>query len=706
MPSRRFRLVISIQKELRDSANAMKEPANLEDNHLSPQAQQARDEIVDLILQGQQVRAIRRYIQASGKGISEAKTVIDRLSELLEKPGLDAAEKAFLAGFRATLNCPERPPPERGAAELSREASAEDANPDTNALDPLPTKPPRVRAAVAGRASSPRAGDNSRKDSLRIDWEGFVTGGGALMLLLSVICIGGSAYTLVRGFAQDSWAKVPGNITQARIAAPTQPGKPRRKLFAYEYQVDDKTYSSERYSFENVGGDRSVGIQRYSPGDRVTVYYNPQNPSIAVLEKKKPGFFVVVVLILGIVFLLASIGSLLARNAMALFTRAGVRGLLSQLASRREKPLEPPADKRFDARDPDAHGAPPLPRKNPLSHGDWKNEAPNHRIVPWYAYLAAFVIGTLLIWLPGRLIDLFHHMGAGFLSELLGAGVTGVGFGGIAFGFAYFWSRHSSLWGMMVSFPACAMLLGWLMSTVLSNPSVPTSLLFTVAIAVTTCMGLSVLGGHLGAERYRMQKRMRSDRVLAEGEISNTAFAAPTPLREFLNDLRKRFKGENVPWFGWLALTEKTSNRLWGLAGLLLALAGLFYVGKNIFLAAGQDDWVPVPAVVVSSETTKTSKGSGFSTYYSSRFKYRYQVDGIRYTGDRYSFWSLGGDPSEGVALYRPGDHLTVYHHPTYPHYAAVELRSPSLFTWSAGLLLLLIAIPSGWMLWTGKSNG
>ncbi|MCB1776130.1 MAG: DUF3592 domain-containing protein, partial [Candidatus Competibacteraceae bacterium] len=66
--------------------------------------------------------------------------------------------------------------------------------------------------------------------------------------------------------------------------------------------------------------DRSTGIQRYNPGDQVTVYYNPQNPSVAVLEKKKPGFFVFVVLIFGIVFLLASIGRLFAGNATALFT--------------------------------------------------------------------------------------------------------------------------------------------------------------------------------------------------------------------------------------------------------------------------------------------------------------------------------------------------------------------------------------------------
>ncbi|MBK5967492.1 hypothetical protein CCR91_01530 [Thiorhodovibrio winogradskyi] len=58
------------------------------------------------------------------------------------------------------------------------------------------------------------------------------------------------------------------------------------------------------------------------------------------------------------------------------------------------------------------------------------------------------------------------------------------------------------------------------------------------------------------------------------------------------------------------------------------------------------------------------------------------------------------------MKLYRVGHSLTVYHHPTWPGYAVVERMSPSFFTFSAGVLLLLVAVPAGWMLWTGKSNG
>ncbi len=139
---------------------------------------------------------------------------------------------------------------------------------------------------------------------------------------------------------------------------------------------------------------------------------------------------------------------------------------------------------------------------------------------------------------------------------------------------------------------------------------------------------------------------------------------------------------------------------------MLLGLAGLLYVGQIMILAAGQHDWVPVEAVVEQSYSTKSVKGSGFRTYTSHHFKYSYQVDGLQYTGERYSFWSVSGEPPTGTALYRRRDKLIVYHHPTRPRYAVVELKAPSFFTWLFGLLALLIAIPGGWMLWSGTSRG
>jgi hypothetical protein len=194
---------------------------------------------------------------------------------------------------------------------------------------------------------------------MRIDWHDFITGGGALYLGLALFCGGGAVYTLIHGGAQDDWAETPGVVTMARVAPPDEPGKrekrifvyeyevdgrtyssDEKRIFAYEYEVDGTTYSSDRYSFANVGRDRALGIQRLDPGDRVIVHYDPQNPSRAVLEKREPGFFVYVVLLFGIAFLLASIGSLLARDATALFTSAGIRKLLAGADEHQKEPYD------------------------------------------------------------------------------------------------------------------------------------------------------------------------------------------------------------------------------------------------------------------------------------------------------------------------------------------------------------------------------
>lgn len=110
--------------------------------------------------------------------------------------------------------------------------------------------------------------------------------------------------------------------------------------FAYEYQVDGKTYQSNRYAYASVGGDQSVGVKRYKDGDPVTVYYNPRDPSSAALVKQRPGLWVYIVLVFGLAFLLAAISSLLTGETFALFSRSGWIDLREQWTNRREQAIE------------------------------------------------------------------------------------------------------------------------------------------------------------------------------------------------------------------------------------------------------------------------------------------------------------------------------------------------------------------------------
>src|SRR5439155_23288043 len=55
----------------------------------------------------------------------------------------------------------------------------------------------------------------------------------------------------------------------------------------YDYQVETHVYSSERISFSDFAHTKDYAqsfINKYPKGKEVTVYYQPSNPSLAVLE--------------------------------------------------------------------------------------------------------------------------------------------------------------------------------------------------------------------------------------------------------------------------------------------------------------------------------------------------------------------------------------------------------------------------------------
>lgn len=63
----------------------------------------------------------------------------------------------------------------------------------------------------------------------------------------------------------------------------------------FTYQIGDQTYNGKRISFGGVvGKNNQAAVQQslasYTPGSQVTVFYNPQDTSEAVLERKAGGF--------------------------------------------------------------------------------------------------------------------------------------------------------------------------------------------------------------------------------------------------------------------------------------------------------------------------------------------------------------------------------------------------------------------------------
>ena len=93
---------------------------------------------------------------------------------------------------------------------------------------------------------------------------------------------------LDRALRSRGWRSTPGRIlgaTTLRVRAPI--GWVSSPAVAYEYTVAGETYQAQTIDYR---GSVSLGAavqtaQFYRPGRRVTVYYDPANPSLAVLER-------------------------------------------------------------------------------------------------------------------------------------------------------------------------------------------------------------------------------------------------------------------------------------------------------------------------------------------------------------------------------------------------------------------------------------
>ncbi len=117
---------------------------------------------------------------------------------------------------------------------------------------------------------------------------------GAILFVLVVLnaIFLGILYFMRRKVSQVSgWPSTQGVITASTVEArASEDGYTDYPVVRYSYQVGGQAHKGSRIApGMEVGGSgaRSVAA-RYAMGASVTVYYNPQNPADAVLEKKAP----------------------------------------------------------------------------------------------------------------------------------------------------------------------------------------------------------------------------------------------------------------------------------------------------------------------------------------------------------------------------------------------------------------------------------
>src|SRR2546429_5127182 len=112
------------------------------------------------------------------------------------------------------------------------------------------------------------------------------------------------------------WPTVTGRIVNAAVEDGPPRGRPipvasHRAVVTYVYEVEGKEWESHRVFMGDeqfrTGDDARDRVRRYEPGTPVQVYYDPQNPSSAVLEPYAAWFetakwIVLAVLSVGVVF--------------------------------------------------------------------------------------------------------------------------------------------------------------------------------------------------------------------------------------------------------------------------------------------------------------------------------------------------------------------------------------------------------------------
>lgn len=124
-----------------------------------------------------------------------------------------------------------------------------------------------------------------------------------VLMILNVVFLAIIFFTRRRMATVSQWPTTMGTVQGSRIdyRHSSDSGTVEYPVVEYSYQVGGQTYHGSKIApGMEVGGTgaRKV-VGRYPAGAQVMVFYNPQNPSDAVLERKAPAQWLMWVLLAG-----------------------------------------------------------------------------------------------------------------------------------------------------------------------------------------------------------------------------------------------------------------------------------------------------------------------------------------------------------------------------------------------------------------------
>ena len=117
-----------------------------------------------------------------------------------------------------------------------------------------------------------------------------------ILMVLVLAGVGIAVYgtgTVIDAYKSTDWPQADGSVTASGVEMKSDATDGRTRALryspavSYSYDVDGRTYSLDRLGFTRVWtGDESDAqsiVRRYPVGQTVTVYYDPGDPSMAVL---------------------------------------------------------------------------------------------------------------------------------------------------------------------------------------------------------------------------------------------------------------------------------------------------------------------------------------------------------------------------------------------------------------------------------------
>lgn len=151
---------------------------------------------------------------------------------------------------------------------------------------------------------------------------------GAIFFLVGAIMLAMGVDGYRDGQATKSWSSTTATILSSEVREDVETSRDSRGMertkstyrsaLRYEYAIDGRTFQGYRIKADDYGGSASRAydaVNRYPVGAEVTVYYDPADPSQAVLEQGADGTAV---------YLFGGIGALFSMIGLGAFAFVGV----------------------------------------------------------------------------------------------------------------------------------------------------------------------------------------------------------------------------------------------------------------------------------------------------------------------------------------------------------------------------------------------